>query len=66
MPRGVLVLVGAVEYTGPSEDLPPRVALPFIRLFNSPQPRDAVGDPLLLSFKLGASLDYAWLVLTRA
>ena len=30
VPRGGRVLVGAVEHTGPSEDIPPRVALPFL------------------------------------
>ena len=44
MPRGGLVLVGAVEYTGPSEALPPRESqLPFLGGFDGPQPRDPVG-----------------------
>ena len=47
---------GQVEHTGPCEDLPPRVALPFLGRFNGPQPRDPVSDLLLLLFELGDPL----------
>ena len=53
VPRGGRVPVGAIEHTGPREDLPPRVALPFLGGFNGPQLRDPVGDLLLLLFERG-------------
>ena len=36
VPCGDRILVGAVEHTGPSKNLPPRVALPFLGQFNGP------------------------------
>ena len=56
VPCGDRILVGAVEHTGPSKNLPPRVALPFLGQFNGPSPRDPVGDLLLLLFELGDPL----------